>query len=820
MLKFDTLGLVSGDLILGLKMIDSSWWKGKIQDRIGIFPLTFVTKLISFSDDDCLYKPAEPDLEAVGPCNYSVAAAQGFRQSENSRIIAKGKATLDLAAQLDNELSFKKGDVIDIICQVDDVFAVGQINSKIGQFPIAFVDIFDGCIDSLAEGPETCQPTSKFNWWKNPDMEKEILAKVVPGKVEATPSFEEQTAPIEHEELYCLNTSHAFYSKPSGSLAEDIQRESSPEDLVTARALFKFSAENDNELGFDAGELIVGLSNIDDQWLEGEIGEKCGIFPASFVKIISDDDSENKVTGLADKLVEDTHNVDECFYSGDGQVRQLTIKDGHPNDINRFHKNLEGSDSSSVEKCSTSVETDSEVAVLTEFSAFMLSSSTEVNGIGLHFETDSKQEGHDTLPLMAAETSTNANEVTKFQSEEKHCSDTTQPGANTASVVDVAVIIVASDLKMEESDLTASKPSASEDSICKLANVFTHSPIEAENLKNSQKATDLESEEPVHMKASYIPVDDIPVDVSTSNDSSKTSLQPAADIMVSLGRPSKCSSDVKSGFTSVVDMDKPLLKTKPQVKPKPDFAHLMTKSTEVTSDVTAELPKRNQLKKAVSFCLDSGIVYPRDSFHEDLDVVTKGDDGESHHKLVEELKDCIPHNTCNSKTHLEVSLETCKNDANAVSVSSPTSPTTDCHIDSNTVTVHFRKDSRVPLQKSCKPQPVSLKKKVVSEKEAKSEADGLKIGQSLFYGGCTSGAVDSSPKSPLSSRKLPPRPTKPKLAASQGDTIVPNGIFYTSLLDEGDILKPVPCRPAPPRPASISSVSSSTTAVYMETSDG
>lgn len=49
---------------------------------------------------------------------------------------------------------------------------------------------------------------------------------------------------------------------------------------------FDYEGEEADDLSFEAGDIIRLLERIGDEWLKGELNEKTGIFPASYVEII------------------------------------------------------------------------------------------------------------------------------------------------------------------------------------------------------------------------------------------------------------------------------------------------------------------------------------------------------------------------------------------------------------------------------------------------------------------------------------------------------------------------------------------------------
>ena len=54
--------------------------------------------------------------------------------------------------------------------------------------------------------------------------------------------------------------------------------------------------EADGELKFGPGETITTLEKVDEDWMRGRIGDKEGIFPVAFVKIISEIPPKAKVS--------------------------------------------------------------------------------------------------------------------------------------------------------------------------------------------------------------------------------------------------------------------------------------------------------------------------------------------------------------------------------------------------------------------------------------------------------------------------------------------------------------------------------------------
>jgi growth factor receptor-binding protein 2 len=310
--------------------VDENWWQGQIDRDFGIFPLTHVVEV-----GHSLYSPTTnceqqveitSDSEALQsvPTNDQPSSLNTETSTEksdhviqnsdsdntNRTIVARAEALSDLTAQLDEELTFKTGEIIEITQIVDSDFAIGRCaDGRSGHFPLAFVKVFEGSVDSCLNSlPKEQHTRPKFDWWKDPNAAVKPQTATSCDVVNSRPSFEEQTAPITPitVEEYSLNTSHKFYSTQSSAQDEVFQSglSSTFPSGCFVRALFQFVAENDNELSLLPGDIVHIIGPADEQWIEGEMGSRRGIFPMTFVELCP--------SGSVSEVRAPTHNAIAC----------------------------------------------------------------------------------------------------------------------------------------------------------------------------------------------------------------------------------------------------------------------------------------------------------------------------------------------------------------------------------------------------------------------------------------------------------------------------------------------------------------------------
>ncbi|XP_054021151.1 SH3 domain-containing protein 19 isoform X1 [Dryobates pubescens] len=123
----DELSFSEGETIILKEYVNEEWAKGELRGTSGIFPLNFVEVI--------------EDLPGTGTgaaLKNKVEAASSLPQ--NNRCSAEWcEALHDFTAETKDDLSFKKGDYIQILEQVDLQWYRGRLNEKEGIFPAVFV---------------------------------------------------------------------------------------------------------------------------------------------------------------------------------------------------------------------------------------------------------------------------------------------------------------------------------------------------------------------------------------------------------------------------------------------------------------------------------------------------------------------------------------------------------------------------------------------------------------------------------------------------------------------------------------------------------
>uniref|UniRef100_A0A663LQ26 SH3 domain containing 19 n=1 Tax=Athene cunicularia TaxID=194338 RepID=A0A663LQ26_ATHCN len=122
----DELSFSEGETIILKEYVNEEWAKGELRGTSGIFPLNFVEVI--------------EDLPGTGMNMFATV----FKNMNNRRSVEWCEALHDFTAETKDDLSFKKGDYIQILEQVDLEWYRGRLNEKEGIFPAIFVQTCSG----------------------------------------------------------------------------------------------------------------------------------------------------------------------------------------------------------------------------------------------------------------------------------------------------------------------------------------------------------------------------------------------------------------------------------------------------------------------------------------------------------------------------------------------------------------------------------------------------------------------------------------------------------------------------------------------------
>ncbi|XP_071132503.1 sorbin and SH3 domain-containing protein 1 homolog isoform X40 [Mytilus edulis] len=129
------------------------------------------------------------------------------------KIHGKAKAVYNFNAQNPRELSFRKGDIIYLLRQIDKNWFEGERYGRSGLFPVNYVEV-----------------------------------------------------------LTSIEEAHTAAQQAEGQ----------------ARVRYNFTAQTGVELTLRKGDIVTLLRSVDENWYEGRVGNKQGIFPRSYIEVIFD----------------------------------------------------------------------------------------------------------------------------------------------------------------------------------------------------------------------------------------------------------------------------------------------------------------------------------------------------------------------------------------------------------------------------------------------------------------------------------------------------------------------------------------------------
>nr|XP_028584766.1 sorbin and SH3 domain-containing protein 1 isoform X20 [Podarcis muralis] len=261
------LPLKKGDVVYIYKQIDQNWFEGEHHGRVGIFPQSYIELL--------------PPTEKAQPKKTSP-----IQVLEYGDAIAKFNFNGDTQV----EMSFRKGERITLIRQVDENWYEGKIPSthRQGIFPVTYVDIFKqpvlkNTLDygslSFCHSPNRSLTTSPQSVNAKPFSPSTLLSP------SAISSFAVRTQ-VPPRLSRTVNVPQQPQVLPLGT---SLDRNHAPQDMLSYQALYSYVPQNEDELELRDGDIIDVMEKCDDGWFVGTSRrtQQFGTFPGNYVKLVS-----------------------------------------------------------------------------------------------------------------------------------------------------------------------------------------------------------------------------------------------------------------------------------------------------------------------------------------------------------------------------------------------------------------------------------------------------------------------------------------------------------------------------------------------------
>ncbi|CAB3409363.1 unnamed protein product [Caenorhabditis bovis] len=325
----DELSFEPGDVIIVFQShaAEPGWRAGQLRDKVGWFPEAFVEPIAQLPQTS-----TEPPIQNMPPnmtpsCSLDGIPEENAMKKEMQEMLKPNLSVTDASkpslcqvmaqfqwrARNDDDLSFAKGDVIDVIEKQEMKWKGRKSTGECGWFPKSYVKVVGGETTPTTGSPSKPTPPA-------PQYD------VVPGEIPTKPSGSDEEIYVAlfdfeaaeptdlalrvGDKVHVIEKNDDWWKgrcngKEGIFPATYVQKESptsssqplaaaptqsSPSVICHAQAIVDFVASAPNQLGIKIGELIKVREKSDAGWWEGETIRNgvavAGWFPGEYVKVV------------------------------------------------------------------------------------------------------------------------------------------------------------------------------------------------------------------------------------------------------------------------------------------------------------------------------------------------------------------------------------------------------------------------------------------------------------------------------------------------------------------------------------------------------
>uniref|UniRef100_A0A087YJU4 SH3 domain containing 19 n=1 Tax=Poecilia formosa TaxID=48698 RepID=A0A087YJU4_POEFO len=262
--------------------------------KIPKFPLNFFNQT---SRESIIFTSSSVFLQSILP----VQPAELKEQPDPPAVSGpRCVALFDYEGEDDDELTFSQGDVIGLLELVGEEWARGQIHGRTGIFPLNFMEVVEPLPQptpgetSKQEAAESGETESSATLKQPSDTDEWVVALFdFPGQTAEDLSFQ-KGALIQVTEHVDAEWRRGRLDGREGLFPAAFTQLSQAQPITgqesaakgTAKAVFDFTAENEDELTLKVGDVLTQVEPVDEQWILGVVGGKRGIVPKNYISFL------------------------------------------------------------------------------------------------------------------------------------------------------------------------------------------------------------------------------------------------------------------------------------------------------------------------------------------------------------------------------------------------------------------------------------------------------------------------------------------------------------------------------------------------------
>ncbi|KAK3909021.1 Dynamin-binding protein, partial [Frankliniella fusca] len=197
----------------------------------------------------------------------------------------------DVFTTLDGELSLSKGDIFQVIKQVDKYWCYGNSMGRIGLFPSDQLISIE--IPELEENEELFLAIADFSGEQTGDLSF-YKGEFIVGEKKLDEHWWQGKVSLNRRGVFPDTFTWLLSSAPRKT------QQSKNKMNIKARVKMSLRAQLDEEIDLCVGDIVTIIEEVDKGWYRGVCGDRSGIFPAAYVTLL--DEMQSDQTDLNDHI--------------------------------------------------------------------------------------------------------------------------------------------------------------------------------------------------------------------------------------------------------------------------------------------------------------------------------------------------------------------------------------------------------------------------------------------------------------------------------------------------------------------------------------